>query len=308
MLGVHAFWSRPTLTGTNGHHILKNENFKMYDWELLHFALSALEYRRLNGPIILFTDDIFYDYLKRLDFAKFWDYIDTEKYKKFKKLNIVPENNWTAFKTWLIGEIPSPFLLFDHDNVIHTKIPKPLFDIDVRFAHLELINPYYYPNQDEMDVEGFEFDPLWDWNSHISNTCMLYFNNDEFKNTYSKKALEFEQKNTTTDKRLQSVQYLFADQRLLILMLKRHNIKYGQFSNKIWKPITEPGEERFKPYKNEPFVDEIVFDHTWGHKHTLIEKEEARFAYKKRHLEHISKTHPEHYSQFCDFLNYDPQL
>lgn len=297
MLGVHAFWSRPTITGTNGHHILKNEQFKMYDWELLHFVLSALEYRRLNGPIILFTDDIFYDYLKRLDFAKFWDYIDTEKYQKFRKLNIVPQNNWTAFKTWLMGELPSPFLMFDHDNVIHSKIPEQLFDIDVRFAHYEYRNPYYYPDQHEMDVEGFEFDPLWDWDTYIANTCMVYFNNDEFKNMYSKKAMEFEQKNITTDERLKSVQYLFADQRLFIMMLKRHNINYGQFSNKIWKL-------NFERLKNEPYLDDIVFDHTWGKKHSLAEKEEVRIPYIKRHMEHIERAYPQHYKQFCNFMNY----
>lgn len=301
MLGIQAYWSRPTITGTNGHHIIKNENFKMFDWELLHFALSALEYRRLNGPLILFTDHIFYDYLKRLDFAKFWDYIDTDKYDKFRSLNIVPQNNWTAFKTWLIGEIPSPFLMFDHDNVIHSKIPQQLFDIDVRFAHYEYINPYYYPEQHELDVKGFEFDPLWDWNSHVPNTCMMYFNNDDFKNMYSAKAIDFERRNVTKDERLSSVQYLFADQRLLIMMLKRHSIKFGQFSNKIWRL-------NFEPYKNEPLLDDIVFDHTWGKKHSLVDKEDVRKPYIKRHMEFIKKVHPQHYSQFCDFMNYDQQF
>lgn len=305
MLGVHAFWSKPTLSGTNGHHIHKNDEFTMYDWEILHFILSALEYRSKNGPIILFTDETFYNYLVKNDFLKFWDYVDVEKYQKFRKLNIVPENNWTSFKTWLIGEIPSPFLMFDHDNMIYTKIPEELFNIDVRFAHLEYINPYYYPEKDEMDVEGFEFDPEWDWNTHISNSCILYFNNDEFKNRYSKKAIEFELKNNSTDPRLSSVQYLFADQRLLIMMLERDNIPYGQFSNKIWKPIVEPGEERFKPYKNEPFVDEVRFDHTWGHKHTLIDKEEARVAYKKRHMDIVKQAYPQYYDQLASFLKYD---
>ena len=32
MVGIHAFWSKPTLTGTQGHHLEGTDKFEMYDF------------------------------------------------------------------------------------------------------------------------------------------------------------------------------------------------------------------------------------------------------------------------------------
>lgn len=305
MLGVQAYWSLPTLTGTNGHHLDKISQYKMFDFELIHFLISALEYRKHNGPVILFTDEIFYEYLKKLDLIKYWDYIDTEKYKKFNKLGILPENNWTAFKTWLLGEIPAPFVLFDHDNIIYGKIPESLYDVDVRFAHLEIPNPKYYPGKDNLDISNFVFDKDWEWNTDISNTCILYFGNEEFKNRYSAKAIEFEKNNITTNPELKSVQYLFADQQLLIMMLKKEKLKYGQFSNYIWDPTGKTGNNGFIKKFNDETLDSFVFEHTWGFKHTLKSNESERNKFIGRHLKFINDVYPQHFNQLNNLINND---
>ena len=191
MKGIHAYWSKPTLTGTSGHHLDKKEKFEMFSFEIVHFLLSALFYRKLNGPIHLYTDPVFFEYLKEKNLLSFWDKIDTKLYNKFKEYNVSSEKNWTGFKTWLLGELAAPFLLIDHDNIVYTKIPEELFDTPVRFAHMEKLNPYYYPSKEEMDVKNFEYDDDWRWDLDIANTCMLYFKFDDFKKEYATKAIEF---------------------------------------------------------------------------------------------------------------------
>ena len=293
MLGIHAFWSKPTLTGTQGHHLTGVDRFKMYDFELIHFILSALFYKKLNGSIHLYTDTIFADYIENLKLTSVWDDIDTSKHEEFSLLDINSTTNWTGFKTWLLHKIPAPFLLIDHDNLIFTKIPTELFDTSVRFAHLEDINPYYYPNKDKLDCGEFIFDKNWDWSLDVANTCLLYFKENEFKDKYSLKAMEFEKNNHPEDLHLAEVQYLFADQRLLVMMLEEQNIDYGTFSNNKFTP--QGNIPDFTSVSNDPLLSKVGFDHTWGYKHHLKKNKLARTVYMKRHIQMIHDNFENYY-------------
>ena len=294
MLGVHAFWSQPTLTGTQGHHLKGEKEFKMFDFELLHFVLSALFYKKYNGSIYLYTDNTFATYLTSNNLSGIWDFIDVGKYNEFTNLNLNPKSNWTGFKTWLLSQIPSPFLLIDHDNVVFTKIPTELFDKSVRFAHLESINPYYYPDRKDMECGDFEFNDEWNWELDVANTCLLYFNDEKFKNEYSKKAMEFEINNSPKSKYLAEVQYLFADQRLLVMMLEQSNIDYGTFSNRKFTPDGDLPD--WTTTSNEKLLDKVGFDHTWGYKHHLKKDFNARKTYMQRHIKMIKDNFMEYYS------------
>lgn len=300
MIGVHAYWSKPTLTGTQGHHLHGVDQFSMFDFELVHFLLSALYYRRLNGPIHLYTDPTFYKYLEERDLLGFWDFVDTNKYSEFEKFNIDSKTNWTGFKTWLVGQLPAPFLLLDHDNLIYTEIPKSMFETPVRFAHMEKINPYFYPDREIMDVENFEYSNNWNWNLDIANTCMLYFKENDFKKDYSEKAMEFERNNHSNDQYLAEVQYLFADQRLPVMMLEEKGIEYDTFSNLRFTPI-----DRYNPdwtrVTNDPDKDSVGFDHTWAYKHTLKDDVHARKEYMDRHKFMIDKDFPTMLKYFNQF-------
>ena len=270
MIGVHAFWSKPTITGTNGHHLNGTQKFKMYNFEILHFLLSALQYRSLNGPIHLYTDPIFFEYLKENNYLHFWDKIDTSYYKKFKSLNIDSKSSWTSFKTWLVGQLETPFLILDHDNMVYTKIPESLFDIDVRFAHWETLDKSVYVPKDELEVENFLFDDAWNWNMNISNTCMLYFNNKKIASEYSKVALDFLSKHKPKSSIAMSNQYLFADQRLLGMLLDSSDYTYGTFSNSIYDIKTS----QYYRITDFEVLDQVGFDHTWFHKHKLKDDSE----------------------------------
>lgn len=294
MLGIHVYWSKPTLTGTNGHHLKGEKEFKMFDFELLHFVLSALYWKELNGPIFLYTDPTFYNYLKSKNLDKIWDVIDTDLYEEFTELNVESKNNWTGFKTWLLQKVPAPFLFLDHDNLVYTKIPDSLYEKQVRFAHLEAINPYYYPDKEDMQVKGFEFNPKWKWDLDVANTCMLYFKDESIKNEYSKLALQFEAANNTDDKYLSEVQYLFSDQRLLVMMLEEKGIDYGTFSNRKFTPNGNIPD--WTHIDDDKEIAKVGFDHTWAYKHHLVSNYDARFEYIDRHVGMINSVFPQYKS------------
>jgi len=302
MIGIHAYWSQPTLTGTSGHHLEGVSEFSMYDFEIVHFLLSALYYKKLNGPIHLYTDPTFYKYLEERDLLHFWDKVDKDTYTIFAKQNIDSSTNWTGFKTWLLGQLQPPFLLLDHDNLIYTKIPEELFDIPVRFAHMEKINPFYYPSRDRMDVKDFVYNEDWDWSLNIANTCMLYFNDKDFIKEYAEKAMEFERNNNSDDEYLAEVQYLFADQRLPVMMLEEKGIEYDSFSNLIFSPI---GKDipNWETITEDPLKDCVGFDHTWAFKHTLKKDKKAYKEYMDRHLKMILsdfRGYKKYFKQFYD--------
>jgi len=303
MIGVHAFWSKPTLTGTNGHHLVGRENFDMHDFEIVHFLLSALYYKKLNGPIHLYTDDTFFEYLRHKGLLHVWDKIDTSLYKEFKKLGLNSKSNWTGFKTWLLQKIPAPFLLLDHDNMVYTKIPKELFKTPVRFAHLEIPNPHWYPAKEDIQVSNFKFDDSWDWTLNVPNTCMLYFKDDGFKDLYSKISIQFQLGNTTDDKHLGEVQYLFADQRLLLMLLHQHKVEYGTFCNHIFGSVRPDDDPVWVKYSDDETIRQVGFDHTWAHKHNLLNSEYHYTEYMDRHKDIIFNTFPEHKEIFRQFYN-----
>ena len=303
MLGVHAYWSKPTLTGTHGHHLTGTENFHIYNFEILHFILSALFYKKLNGPIHLYTDSVFYEYLKSNNFLHFWDKVDTTYSTKFELLDIDSKTSWTSFKTWLIGELKPPFLVMDHDNMVYTKIPEELFEVGVRFAHWELLDKSVYVDKEDLQVDGFEFDDDWNWNLNVPNTCLLYFNNEQVCKQYSKVALDFLSKHKPTSPKLQSTQYLFADQRLLGMIVDSGKYNYGTFSNYIYN-IQTSTNERYTEYK---LLDQVGFDHTWYFKHKLKQDVDNNVpddikSYLDRHEQIVKDNFSEHYEQLKPFF------
>lgn len=303
MIGIHCFWSKPALTGTNGHHLKKISKYEMMDFELINFIISALMYKKYNDDIYLYTDIVFYNYLKNLNFTDFWDYIDTEKSTEFEKLNINSKSNWTSFKTWIVGQLKTPFLLIDHDNIICTPIPTEFFNVDVRFAHLEKLNKNVYPDKKDMEIDGFFFDDDWDWECDIPNTSILFFNNESISKIYSDTALKFEKVNNPKNYELSKTQYLFADQRLLMMILKKYKIRYGMFSNLCFTGFFDSNQWIY--VDNDLDTSNIIFDHTWVYKHELTENYEARKRFMMRMSDTVKEQLPNYYHRLEKyFKNY----
>lgn len=80
MKGIHCFSTKPMLQGRDisGH---PKDAFKMIefpDYMLGTLLLSALQWRKTNGPIKLYTDSVFYNYLSEKGVLNFWDEVSCE--------------------------------------------------------------------------------------------------------------------------------------------------------------------------------------------------------------------------------------
>jgi hypothetical protein len=297
MNGIHTFWSKPTLTGTSGHHINKLINFNMYDFELINFILSALMFRKYNGDIKLYTDMVFYNFLNDNDLLHIWNEIDVKEYSKFEKLNILPQTNWTSFKSYIIGIIDTPFIMIDHDVIICSKIEDSFYNVDIRFAHLELLNKNVYPDKDDIEINNFTFDDEWNWDLNIPNTCILYFNNTtKLNKIYSDLSIKFQKNNNPKNVNLSKIQYLFADQRLLLMLIDKYKFNFGMFSNMCFTGNFDSN----KPWveiKNDLDTSSIIFEHTWVYKHELVKNYEARKKFMIRMSNMVKTQLPNYYNQ-----------
>jgi hypothetical protein len=297
MIGVHAFWSKPVVTGTFGHHTEDEKSkFSMFPFELIHFICSALNYKQLNGPIHLYTDETFYNYLTERGYDVFWDKIDIDKAKEFELLRVDSRHSWTSFKTWLVGQLDTPFLVLDHDNMIYTKIPEILFDADLRFAHWETLDDSVYVSKEQLEINDFDFDTNWNWDLNVANTSIMYFNNKTLSSEYSYRALDFLSKHKPTTTKAQRTQYLFADQRLLSMIAEAGDYNFGTFSNSIFD-VRKSQNIRITDFED---LDQVGFDHTWFFKHKLKDDYENNIEgevkpYIDRHEQIIKDSFPQYY-------------
>lgn len=93
-------------------------NYQQADFEVLTIVLSALEWRRHNGPVRLFTDlvgHVFYDQLGLLDV---WDDgVDTDCLEQFTG-SVNAAVFWSFGKILALRQAEAPCCLLDTDLIV----------------------------------------------------------------------------------------------------------------------------------------------------------------------------------------------
>lgn len=265
LIGMHALWSKPYFYNND-----KKEYF-MPKYAIYTLILSALKWRENNGDMILYIDDIAYDYLKKYDIDKIYSEIKVLRVDKDIKENIF----WAAGKLHACYKEQEPVVLIDTDMIVWKNISH-IKECDVVAMHTEEILKQVYPDNTYFNMkEGYEFDKDFDYRVLPVNTAILYIKDMEFKNYYLEKSFDF-MLNTgnTTD----TLKYMvFAEQRLLSMCAKQRekNIKCMiEFPHAIGAQDT--------------------FTHLWGYKQILNENKEIKNRFEQR-LKHRLLT---------DFQNY----
>ena len=64
--GFHTLWTAPYFKQNT------EDTYSMQDYELLTMILSALMWRKMNGPITLYGDERAIDYVERQGIAHIW--------------------------------------------------------------------------------------------------------------------------------------------------------------------------------------------------------------------------------------------
>jgi hypothetical protein len=231
MLGIHTVYTN------NGQHTKMLGD--MLQFEVSTMVLSCLNWKYFNGPIKLYCDDYFLEYIESLGIDWLWDEIDTEV------LNNLPTNiNYSTFwaypKIYVNSLQTKPFANLDIDLYIDGPLIEG--DYDVLFCNLERCdNEKWYPPYHTFDEyrKRLTYPNIEDF---AANVGLLIVKDLEFYENYIDVVNNFVIGNDLKplENTHNSSLITFIEQRLLLSMLVNENIPYmshmeGLYSSKLSK-------------------------------------------------------------------------
>lgn len=147
MLGIHTVYTPVNRRGVHKIH-------DMMQFESITMILSALFWKKFQGPIKLYCDKDFYEYIQLLGVTDLWDEIDTETLCQLNP-NINHNTFWAYSKMYVNSLQTEPFVSLDID--LFQAQPYDYTTHDVVFSHIEktdsvndnplnFSNIIFYPN------------------------------------------------------------------------------------------------------------------------------------------------------------------
>ena len=264
----HINWTAPFKA------INSNLEYFIDEFEIITSIFSALEWRRHNGTIKLYTDDLGAAYYDKLDLVEIWDEVNVDVLST-QNYNINSDIFWAAGKLICLKEEKLSSVMLDTDLIVFGNIQKYIRGKQLVVYHREPISMKCYYSKDKLSIPpGYEFNPDWNWNVNACNTAMLYINSQKLKDQYIDESLRFMENNHhKLDNR--SIQMVFAEQRILAMLADEINIPIYTFL--------------IHPYSK---IDNIFF-HTWDKKRTILKKSGCREKFCIKWLQRLLDTHPD---------------
>lgn len=261
----HTAWSAPLFARD------ADAKYSVSDFDLLTTALSALTWKRYNGPIDLHCDEIALAYYKKLSLTALWDQI----YPLPLDAGLDANCFWAAGKLLALRQTDTPCVMLDTDFIVWQPIETMLHDLPLAVIHREPLDSGIYPDPHSLcatqpfDLSGF------DLTEPAANTAFAWFADMDFKNLYCDTALDFMRNALPNGDRLTYM--VFAEQRLLPMLAAQKNIPLAALSDL---------ESLF-------FSGQNLFTHTWGYKQLLRSDSEARLRFCSRCAKRIQRDFPE---------------
>lgn len=252
--GFHTLWTKPFFADKDR----AAAKYQMQDYELLTMILSAVMWRKENGPIALYCDGRAAEYVRELGISHIWDGgIHEIEVPDFVRPNVF----WAAGKLYALKQVQMPSVMVDLDLVVWKNISEYVRGTDVCAIHREGIFPDVYPDKDFFNMrDGYTFDDAWDWEVLPVNTCMLYIDDDELKDYYVCSAIEFMENCAEEEDNL--CHMVFAEQRLIAMCANAKGKVVSSFF---------PGSADIE--------QQDVFTHLWGYKNILKYNFEKRVEF-----------------------------
>lgn len=219
------------------------------DFEVLSTILSALLWRKYNGPIKLYTDSVAYDYYKKFGMLDIWDGgVNTTALDNLPA-NVDQNVFWASGKLFAIRTEKAPFVMIDTDLLVWKNITKILEDKIIAVLHREGLIDCYPDFPDLMKRADYKPNPSWSWKVFPCNTALAYFTDDAFVKYYTDCAIDFMvDNNEPSDDSVSRM--VFAEQRILSMVANEKNVSVFSF-------LDNPFQE-----------DNTTFTHLWGGKDT----------------------------------------
>ena len=218
----HSNWTRPFFVRG------ADRPYAVEPFELLTTALSALAWRRENGPIRMICDSEAERYYESLGLCFLWDE------GVHPLLDAVPQDVnamafWAAGKLYALSAMPSPCVMIDTDFVCWKPLRPLVEGLDAAAIHREDIMPDIYPGPAAFpQTHGFDFAAL-DWSVQPLNTALAYFGDDAFRRYYTDTAIRFIRCSPGADDVLTYM--VFAEQRLLAMCAAKRRARVKALSD-----------------------------------------------------------------------------
>ncbi len=231
---IHINWTLPAMT-YNG--CVCDRRYRVDDFELLSTILSALLWRRNNGPIKLYTDSIGYEYYLSLGLLPLWDEIDTKILDGIPN-SIDAEIFWAAAKIFAVQAEKGPVVMMDTDLLVWKRLDE-LRDCEIAAFHTESLDlDCYLPYESLKKRTDYQLDKDWDWNLLPYNTALAYFDHPEFKKYYTDSAIDFMTNNKERPCELVS-QMVFAEQRLFSMCARKLKLPVHTFLKETYNGVCD---------------------------------------------------------------------
>lgn len=267
MNAFHSNWTKPFFARHSGEYYIE-------DFELLTTILSALKWQQFNGDIKMVTDLIGYEYYQRLGITSVWNAGIDYSLEKAVSIDIDPYTFWAAGKLYALRQEHGPCVMLDTDFIIWESLTEELIKHELTVIHREDITEAVYPGPDKFILnDTYEINQSFDWGVLPCNTAFTFINNEQFKEEYTRCAMEF-MKNTKARDPL--IYMVFAEQRLIAMCAEKNDIDIYSFSD-----------------VNTLFhSSQKTFTHIWGHKSYLQSHPEERERFCKRCMLRILRDFP----------------
>lgn len=243
----HSTWTRPFFARFPGC------SFAIEPFELLTSALSALAWRRENGPIRMICDSQAQRYYDSLGLSFLWDE-GVHPLLDAMPDDVSPMAFWAAGKLYALSAMPAPCVMIDTDFICWKPLAPLLNGLDAAAIHREDIAPDIYPDAHAfVQTHGFDLS-CWDWQVQPLNTALCYLADDAFRRYYTDTAIRFIRCSPAAEDPLTYM--VFAEQRLLAMCAAQRGIRIAALSDlEALFTGTQQG----------------YFTHVWGFKRQLRE-------------------------------------
>ena len=295
-----------------GYHVyFKNKEIEPYhEIDLLTTLLSCLSWKKYYGPIKLFCNQEFLDYIKEYGLDKAYDEINVDvsntipykkyldKYWSFNKIHVAK----------LISEIEEKFVILDND--FYVRIPYE-FNWDVNFIG------YHYEAYNINSLENVYLDPKvfldeenykkLNWGVPPINCAFMYFNSKNLIDTWYSWATGIIEFNKDKPRNGYNSDNIFIEQSLLPTLCDTLNLSYGTLLPNYYLqyiPFNEEGYEWFPLIDSDLRYRELFnnFRHIWGMKRYYNQKK------WRQKISDIQLKDLEFYHNYSEISNNFPQI
>jgi len=269
LVGIHSFITDPSLS--------KNHPKKYLEHVLITQALSAWFWKKINGPIHLYTTEADAEFLREIKLLDIYDYVNTELLSREEEIP------WEEFgpvckMRVVAAQQKFPFATIDNDLIFRTVLETNDLNTDLTVLHREVfVNRNYPPLEYLGKREGYEFPEFAKMKVDPINVGFVIWTNPQLVRDYWSYALDYMKNNkgesTIFDWAVPGLpkfwKSLFVEQRLLANLVERDNyfvnslfpLKYSG-DIEIW--VDKKGEK--KDFAETQTQSKIDFYHMWGEK------------------------------------------